>query len=450
MKGYGGNLTYPENKQFRNSFGIIANPGVAPQEFRLVVDAGINPGVVAASVLFIEGSGDYIPGGAARGATVVQVDHEDSIARMIKAVLDDRGPCDECDHELGFIVKAINRKPGVMNDNLYGQLRTYSHKFKALDPLSGGYISDLDVMRAYEDISQQITDDAGRYNGHMQGNVEAIVEPTVRMEFSGTVAAGTFDIPAAGLYGVTLAAAAAYIDSPLVKAGVATVGNTVIGDNTLTMTNAFAASLYVGQELTIGVATPASQVITKIEVGAVNTVLTVSQPWTNAAGATVTVAAEPETVVNRAAGITNPGYGFIVHVPGAETLVEHSIHLVTKDEYQDETTFQLQEVDGVATIEVQGAFELMPWKDVYREFTHMGHDVPLSNHWAKEKPANVYNWSKFILKTTQSVGNMHGASHGNDYLNGLVLYVADNGATTGVAGCVADLKTLFDAWAAAV
>ncbi len=444
MSGLGGNLGYPDNKQFRNSFGIIADPGTAGQEFRLISDLKV---AAATRTLFFESTGDYIPGGSANGASIIRVDHAEAIARVVDIVLENRGPCDECKHELGFTIAAKAQHPGVMNDNRYGQRRTYSHKFEYLDAIVGGLISDVDLMRAYADITQQITDDSGRFNGDLQGNIEAVVTAFMILKFSATVAAATYDIPAAGLYGVSLAAASAYIDSPTVITGGATIGNTVVGDNTLTIANSVAKSMYVGQLVTPAVVAPTTQVaITKIVEGATNSVITLDTVWTSAVAATFSVSADAKIVVNDAVGITTPGYGFIVHHATA-TVSTHKMALTTKDIYKSLTTFNVEKLSGIFTITTTGAFELLPWAEVFREFSHMAHDVPLSNHHDLDKPSSAYPWTKFILETGHRNAGYHGASESGSYIERLVLFVPDNGATTGVAGCVDDLEDLFDTWA---
>jgi hypothetical protein len=448
MSGLGGNLTYPASKQFVNSFGIINPAGGAAgtNDIRLITDLQAQEGVLGAKTLFFEKDGNYIPGGAQ--ASYTRVDHADSVSKVANIVLEDRGPMDESNHELGFTVEAIAEHPGVYNDNLFGQRRTYAHVFDYLDPVVSGKISDADVMRAYSDINTQIYDDKGRYTGNQQGNVEACVDAMTDLEFSTDITGATFDIPGAGLYGKTLTQAAAYIDSPLAITAEATVGNTVVGDNTLTIANADAVSMYVGQTVTPAVVAPVTPaVITHIEVGATNTVITLDTVWTTIAAATFGVAAEIKKVVNNAAGLTSPGYGFIVHPAGAETLAEHSMTLTTRDIFKNLTTFNVEKLSGIFTVVADGNFELMPWAEVFREFTSMGHDAPLANMHDFEKPANTYNWVKFILWTNHSNAAIHGASHGGSYRENVILYVPDNGASSGSAGCVANLETLIALWA---
>jgi len=123
--------------------------------------------------------------------------------------------------------------------------------------------------------------------------------------------------------------------------------------------------------------------------------------------------------------------------------------LTTKEKFKNLTTFEVEHADGVLATIAEGNYELMPFEDVYREFTHMGHDVPLSNHHIFGKPSDTYPWVKFVLQTGHTVGNMHGASASNSYQEDVVIYVPDNGATTGAAGCVADLEALLVLWATA-
>ena len=443
MSGYGGNLTYPDNKQFRNSFGIINDPGVAGQEFRLVVDQKIQVGANART-LFIESTGDYIPGEV--GATVTRVDHLASAAKVSVAILENRSPADISTHELGFIQKAIAQHPGVMNDNFYGQLRTYAHKFDYLDPITAGLISDLDLMRAYADINQQITDDTGRYNGHLTGNYEAVIDAHTTITLSAVIGSSTYNIPGAGLYGVSAATALPYVGPIVVAAASITSGATSAGDTSVTVAKADGIGFYIGQAITFDAGTPLTNTVTSVTWGATNTTIGFKDPILTTGATTViaTTAYAANSLTN--VGVETPGYGYEIIFDGAQTITAHLMKTTTKVQYHNLYTHQLQEVDGVVTTEVAGNFELLPWEEVYREFAHMGHDVPLSNHWNYEKPSNVYSWTKFILEANHYTGTFHGASHGGSYKERMVLFVADNGATTGVAGCVADLATLLATW----
>ena len=364
MSGLGGNLTYPDNKQFRNSFGIIATPGAAGQEFRLVTDLKVQAGVTGAKTLFFEETGDYIPGGAQ--ATVTRVDHQDAVAKVVTVVLENRGPMDESTHELGFTVEAVAEHPGVFNDNLFGQRRTYVHKFDYLDPVVSGIISDLDLQRAYADIANQIAVDTGRYTGSMQGNVESVVDAVQTVVFSASVASGTNSVywPATGL-------------TELVSAAIS--ANRLSGTTSITL------------------------------------------------------------------GTAGEG-GFVITADTA-TIVSAKLVLTTKDIFKNLTTFNVEKLSGTFVINTAGNFELLPWAEVFREFSQMGHDAPLSNMHDVEKPSSTYPWTKFILNSNHRNAAIHGASHSGSYLEQVILYVPDNGATTGVAGCVDDLETLFTTWA---
>jgi hypothetical protein len=134
------------------------------------------------------------------------------------------------------------------------------------------------------------------------------------------------------------------------------------------------------------------------------------------------------------------GFGFIVHVPGNETIASHSITLTTKDEYKNLTTFNVEKFDGTKTVITAGSFELLPWAEVWREFSHMAHDVPLSNHHDVSKPTSAFPWVKFILETNHRNGGFHGASEVTGYLERMILFVPENSNT-------ANLKTLFELWA---
>jgi len=360
MSGYGGNLTYPDLKVFYNSIGTLDNTVPTPdtgapadQTFRILDD-----GKLGVRVLHMAKEGSYIPKG-----TWTKVEQLDAVARQVRIKFDNRAPCDECTAELGFTVVAKAQHPGVFNDNFYGQRRTYAHKFDRLDPIAAGLISDMDLMRAYADVNQQITDDSGRFNGQLQGNIESVVNAVVAITFSADISAGTVDVPAAGLYGVSFAAASDYVS--------------LAGANTVVQ----------------NVGTPI------------------------------------------------PGYGFIVHVPGAETVDDHYIQLTTKDEYFKHTTFNVEKFDGFETVIAAGNFELLPWEEVFREFTHMPHDVPLSNHHYVEKPVNTA-WAKYILETDHSNASFHGASHGESYLQRVIFFVPKNDAS------IADLETILAAWSA--
>lgn len=447
MSGLGGNLTYPANKQFRNSFGVIdpTASGSEGIEFRLIEDLQAQEGVTGVKTLFIESTGDYIPGGAQ--ASYTRVDHKDSASRVVGLVLEDRGPMDESTHELGFTVEAVAQHPGVFNDNLFGQRRTYAHKFKYLDAVVAGLISDLDIMRAYADINQQITDDSGRYSGGLQGNVESVVNAVTTMIFSGDVSADTFDVPAANLWGETLSNCSDYIDSPLtISAAAVTVGSTVIGESYLVIANSVALSMYVGQTVTTSVGADAgAHIVTKIVKGTTNSYIYFDFVWTAAEAVTFETVGDPDIVNNSAVAVTYPGYGFIVHM-AAETLDSHLITLDTKDTFKNLTTFNVEKLDGIKTTITAGAFELLPWAEVFREFSHMAHDVPLSNHHDIAKPSSTYPWVKFILNTNHRNASMHGASHHGSYLEEIILFLPNNGVSTGNAGCISDVEDLLIVW----
>ncbi len=368
MSGLGGNLTYPANKQFVNDFSIIDKTtpwGVAGvNDIRLITDLQVQEGVRGAKTLFFEKTGDYIPGGAQ--ASVTRVDHQDSVARVTDVVLENRGPCDECQHELGFTVEAIAQHPGVFNDNLFGQRRTYVHKFDYLDPVVSGIISDLDLQRAYADIADQIAVDTGRYTGSMQGNVESVVDAVQTVVFSADVSTDYVYWPATGLTELVSAA----------KTATRLTGTTTI---------------------TLG-------------------------------------------------AIGEGGFVITTSVTSA-TVVSAKLTLTTKDIFKNLTTFNVEKLSGLFTIITQGNFELLPWEEVFREFSHMSHDVPLSNMHDVSKPSSTYPWTKFILNTNHRQASIHGASHHGSYLEEIILFVPDNGATTGVAGCVADLASLLGTWA---
>lgn len=372
MSGYGGNLTYPTTKVFKNNYGTVTD------WMKIYEDKKLQNAVAGNHTLTLIDKGDTIVG--TPNAGVAQVLWQASVARVMDVVLSAAAPCDTCDHELGFTVNAIAQHPGVMNDNLYGQRRTYAHKFVNLDPITAGLISDADLTRAYADISQQIADDIGRYNGHMQGNYEAVVDCVETVTGTIVPASDTVDIPALGLYGL-LAAPATVIPAP--------VGGTLADYLTISTT-----------EIT--------------NVGAVKS-----------------------------------GYGFVLHA--AAPLTAHKLTLTTKKEYQDSYTFMVEDLSGTFMITTDGSFELLPWEEVYREFAHMEHMSPLSNHHADEKPAdtvidavttNSLIWGKYILDANQNVGNMHGASHGNNYKQSLIIYLRANAAdhTT--------FKGLLDGWKA--
>ena len=350
MSGYGGNLTYPDTKIFFNSL-TVNDPSVEGDDLRVVVDP------VLGNVLFIESRGESIPGADGAWSKIV---HVDPTARVTDVVLENRAPCDDCTAELGFVVTAEMKQPGVRNDNFYGYRRSYFHRFERLDPIAAGLISDADLMRAYADIQQQITDDVGRGGANLKGNTEAIVDAVTSITFSGDVSGGTFDIPAAGIYGETLANVSDYISG------------------TTTITNG---------------------------------------------------------------GTTKPGYGFIVHPPGAETITSHKITLTTKTEYISEVTHQVSDVTGTFEITTEGNFETLPWQEVWREFTNMGHDVPLSNQWDFPKPDPALTWNKYILESNMGGAAIHGASHGNSYLQRVVMYVP-------TSADIARLETILGAWIA--
>ena len=145
-----------------------------------------------------------------------------------------------------------------------------------------------------------------------------------------------------------------------------------------------------------------------------------------------------------------PGYGFVVHPPGTETLTTHTITLTTKDEYKNLYTFNVEKFDGIKVVITAGSFELLPWAEVFPEFTHMGHDVPLSNHHDLAKPVNATAWVKFILTTNHRNAGYHGASETGGYLERFVLYVTADDWTTAtppVSAKINALKALFDTWA---
>lgn len=365
MSGLGGNLTYPDNKQFRNSFGVIDNPGTAGQEFRLIEDLKLQGGVTGAKTLFIESTGDYMP--TSSEASVTRVDHKAAVAKVVDVILENRGPCDECTHELGFTVEAIAEHPGVFNDNLYGQRRTYVHKFEYLDPVVDGVISDLDLQRAYADIADQIAVDTGRYTGSMQGNVESVVDAVESVTFSADVSTDHVFWTATGV-------------TELVST--AKTANKLTGTTTITLGSA-----------------------------------------------------------------GEGGFVIITDVTSA-TLVSAKLTLTTKDIFKNHTTFNIEHLSGTFTVIKEGNFELLPWEEVFREFTNMAHDVPLSNMHYVEKPSNTFPWTKFILETGHRNASIHGASHSNGYLERMILFVPnDPSATTGNAGCVDDLEALFVSWA---
>jgi hypothetical protein len=357
MSGLGGNLTYPANKQFRNTLGTIANPGAAGQEFRLITDLKAQAGVTGAKTLFMESTGDYIPGGAQ--ASYTRVDHADSVARVTTVVLENRGPIDESTHELGFTVEAIAQHPGVFNDNLYGQRRTYVHKFDYLDPVVSGIISDLDLQRAYADISNQILVDTGRYSGGLQGNVESVVDAVQTVVFSADVSTDYVYWPATGVTELVSAA----------KTATRLAGTTTI---------------------TLGAGGEGGFVIT--------------------------------TSVTSA------------------TVVSAKLVLTTKSTYKNLTTFNIEKLSGTFTINTAGNFELLPWAEVWREFSHMAHDTPLSNMHSVEKPSNANPWTKFILESGHRQASIHGASHSGSYLEQVVLFVPDVTTNTDA------LETLLTSW----
>lgn len=374
MSGYGGNLTYPTTKVFRNNFGPDA-------WYKIYEDLKAQNGVAGNHTMAFSETGDSIVGTPNANVTVSYWKPE--TAKTMNVFLEDRAPLDEGNHELGFTVVKESQHPGVMNDNYYGQRRTYAHKFEVLDPVTAGLISDEDLLRAYSDISGQIGADKGRYTGYMQGSYEAVVDAVQHTSFKTPPGTAVFDIPALGVYSAALA-------------------DTVPGTTDT-----------VGDYIKIDVAPMAGA-------------------YTNA-----------PLLSDGSAGVTKPYFGYIVHdsdVPAVMVIdkTKTYISLSTKKEYTKDTTFLIEKLSGRSTTTLAGNFESLPWAEVYREFAHMEHMVPLSNHHADEKPAdividavtpaNTLSWAKFILDSYMPVGSFHGASHGETYNQTLMIYLRANAA----------------------
>lgn len=390
MSGYGGNLTYPTTKFFWNGdisaslTDYIAN----------VTDAIAGSSAASDNVLFFPGNGGYMINKG--GAEYSENAHVDAVAKVVSVYLDNRAPCDDCNAELGFIVNGVNKDPGVMNMNYYGFRRTYSHKFIKLDAITAGLISDEDLLEAYADICQQITQDNGRGGNNLYGNTESTVDCVLEVTLSAVLGAATFDIPAAGIYGAAWAAPVTDVahagGTPL------TVGNYLSGGNT----------------------------------GAATVTTVASDDVTNGATQLGTIT-------------TRSGFGYVVHPDAAQTVEtgDTKLILTTKDEYDEFMTFHIEDLDGTFTIDTAGNYEGLPWAEVFREFSHMAHDVPLSNHHYIQKPDNAHDWHRFILFNTMGGAAIHGASHGDNYMDAVVFYVQDTGTM------VADVQTVLDAWIAA-
>lgn len=91
---------------------------------------------------------------------------------------------------------------------------------------------------------------------------------------------------------------------------------------------------------------------------------------------------------------------------------------------EDDVTFEVQDpTGGVTSITVvPNAFSQMTPDDVYREFSHAAHDGHLANQHRVEIPLNVW-YTKYIFKQLMKTASIHGASHGNDYLEEVHVYI---------------------------
>ena len=310
---------------------------------------------------------------AAGSASYSKIENMEATKRVALLTLDNKAPnlCGGCVYEYGFTVRALAKEPGVNNSLPRGASNPYFGKTDYL-PTTGGLITDEELDREAAELTKLIRENKGELG-----------DPT---NFSG----GIVDAPDFGVWN-------------------------------------FADTGGSGRVKIWVTADPA---------GAAD----IDQSANDIDALIDAVNAEAETEGHDVMLAKVDGTHFVVFAPGGGTIrmvvgeddvsqgtyVPGRIMLITKEAWYKDYSFIIEGENTLLEFSypVNGNFAVkgLTSDDVYRTFAHMKNDRGFANMTRDEKPIDT-EWMKFIVYNETKTATIAAASHGENYMQVVEIYI---------------------------